>query len=93
MEDDVKKQLFSETIQILDIKPSDVAVMRDQLKELVSEAGSTPEGMIRSCKIYDPASFMAGAMVMTSILDLVRNVHAGKLAEQNRLEGNCMDAM
>jgi len=91
--DDVKTQLFSEVIKILDITPSDVTKISDEFREIISESGDTPEGMIRSCKIYDPASFMAGAMVVTSVLELVRNVHAGKLAEQDRLEGNRMDAM
>ena len=91
--DDVKTQLFSEIIKILEIKPSEVATISDDFKELMSGIGNTPEDMIRSCKIYDSASFMAGAMITTTILDLVRNVHAEKLAERDRLEGNCMDAM
>ena len=91
--DDVKTQLFSEIIKILEIKPSEVATISDEFLEVMSGIGNKPEDVIRSCKIYDPTSFMAGAMVTTTILDLVRNEHAGKSAERDRLEGNCMDAM
>lgn len=91
-EKDARTQLISEIIKILEIKPAEIAAISDEFKELSTNAGTT-EDMIRACKIYDPASFIAGAMVTTMVLDLVRTVHAEKVAERDRLEGNRMDAM
>ncbi len=91
-EKDARTQLISEIIKILEIKPAEIATISDEFKELSTNAGTT-EDMIRACKVYDAASFIAGAMVTTTVLDLVRTVQAEKVAERDRLEGNRMDAM
>ena len=92
-EKDARSQLISEIVSILEIKPAEIAAINDEFKELMATNSETTEDMIRSCKIYDSASFIAGAMVTTTILDLVRTVQAEKVAERDRLEGNRMDAM
>ncbi len=83
-EKDARSQLISEIVSILEIKPAEMAAINDEFKELMATNSETTEDMIRSCKIYDSASFIAGAMVTTT---------AEKVAERDRLEGNRMDAM
>ncbi len=92
-EKDARSQLISEIVSILEIKPAEMAAINDEFKELMATNSETTEDMIRSCKIYDSASFIAGAMVTTTVLDLVRTIQAEKVAERDRLEGNRMDAM
>lgn len=90
---DVKAQLISEIVKLLDIKPAEIVAINEEFQALMARNTGTTEEMIRSCKDYDHASFLAGAMITTSVLDVVRDVYQQKAAEQDRLEGNRMDAM
>lgn len=86
-------RVIAEIVSILEIERSEVSKINDDFHKVVDIGTGTTTDMIRACKVYDPASFIAGCMVSASIIDLVRVDQAAKMAEQNRLEGNQMDAM
>lgn len=88
-----KAQLISEIVKILELTTDQVKEINKEFQEVVSANSETTEDMIRACKVYDPAAFLAGAMVTTTVLDIVREYNTQKMAEQDRLEGNRMDAM
>ncbi len=91
--EDTKAQLMVEIMKILELTQEQIKDINNDIQNAMTTSGGTTEDMIRACKIYDPTAFMAGAMVTTTVLDLVRGLQAQKMAEQNRLEGNLMDAM
>lgn len=88
-----KAQLISEIVKILELTTDQVKEINKEFQEVVSANSETTEDMIRACKVYDPAAFLAGAMVTTTVLDIVREYQAQKMAEINRLEGNFRDAV
>ena len=88
-----KQRLISEIVKILEIKPPEIVEINKQFQELITANSETTEDMIRACKVYDPAAFLAGAMVTTTVLDLVRDLHDQKVAEKDRLEGNFRDVI
>ena len=90
---DIKTQLIAEIVELLEITPDEVAKINAEFKKVVSENINTTADMISACKVYDPASFLAGAMISTSVLDTLRDVYTLKIAEQNRLEGNFRDVI
>ena len=85
-----KAQLISEIVKILELTTDQVKEINKEFQEVVSANSETTEDMIRACKVYDPAAFLAGAMVTTTVLDIVREYNTQKMAEQDRLEGNGM---
>lgn len=90
---DTKRQLISEIVRILEIKPPEIVEINKEFQELVTANAENTESMIRACKAYDPASFLAGALITTTVLDIVRDVHTQKMAERDRLEGNFRDVI
>ena len=91
--DRIQIEVIASIIKILDISKDEVTKINDDFHDIMDINAGTTTDMIRACKVYDNASFIAGCMISTSIVDLVRLNHAEKLAEHNRLEGNHMDAM
>ena len=91
--DTTQIKVIAEIVQILELSKDEISKINDDFNKTMDiEAGTTID-MIRACKVYDPAAFLAGCMIATSVIDLVRANQHEKMAELNRLEGNHMDAM
>jgi len=91
--DPTQVQLMSEIVSLLELSQAEVSAINDDFQELVSANSKTTADMITACKVYDSASFLAGAMISTSVLDIIRANLAEKTAEHNRLEGNFRDVI
>lgn len=87
---DTKAAVMSDIVRLLDVGPEEIADINAEFKELMQANAETTEKMIIACKAYDRPSFIIGAMVSAAVIDLVRDVLAQKMAEQDRLEGNTM---
>jgi hypothetical protein len=90
---DIKTQLISEIVRILEIKHSEIVEINKEFQDLVTLNAESTESMIRACKVYDPGAFLAGAMITTSVLDIVRANLAERDAERERLEGGFRDVV
>ena len=91
--DEIQIEVIASIIKIFEIDKDEVTKINDDFHDIMDINSGTTIDMIRACKVYDNASFIAGCMVSTSIIDLVRIHHAEKLAERDRLEGNHMDVV
>ena len=91
--DKTQLEVITEIIKIFELKQEDVVAINENFQGIMAQGNETMIDMIKSCKVYDPEAFIAGAMVTTSILDMVRTNVAAKEAELHRLEGNFRDVI
>jgi len=91
--DEMQIKVIAEIVQIFELEKDEISKINDDFHKVLDIETGTTIDMVRACKVYDPASFIAGCMVSASVIDLVRIDQAAKMAERNRLEGNQMDAM
>lgn len=88
-----KLQVISEIVKLLKITPEEMKEINADFQELVRENGTTTEELIAACEIYHKPSFLAGAMISTTVCELVGGIMDQKQAELSRLSTDNMEVI
>lgn len=86
-----KIAVVSEIMKILEITPEEMKEINEDFKNVIDVDKQTTEDVVKACSIYDPPSFIIGAIVGTSIMEIADGILERKIVESDRLSTHDME--
>lgn len=88
-----KIAVVSEIMKILEITPEEIKKINEDFKKVVDVDNQSTADMIKACSVYDPASFICGAIVGTSVMEMADGIVKEKVMADSRLSTHDMEVV
>ena len=86
-----KIAVISEIMKTMGITPEEMNEINEDFKNLIDVDNCDTAGLLKACMAYDTASFIIGAIVGTSIMELADGIVKEKIVESQRFTTDNME--